>query len=718
MAFSQALLFCKAVCGVGAAMCLLCLFVRVLRKGFRWVAGSTVLVAATLLYYPITAQVYGMEHWFKTLSMAVYASARLFVIDGDFMAVRIALQDVSATVRFFRGSISYETAMLLLYILAPATTVTVIAAFFRETVAWLRLHLGRPLTGWYVFSELSSRSLALAEDICKTHKAFRTIVFHDVYRKNSEPDAELLERAERLRAVCFKKDVTRLRRWLPLWKTEFFMIGENESENLDQAVRVTERFRNRGNTAVYVWARSPESKCILDSVQKTSKESKKNAVTGKMAFKLRRIDDVEQFAWKTLYEADLFSKMTTWGGKNLISVLIIGMGDYGDAFLKTAAWMYQRDDVCLEINVIDARDNVTAQLQHRYPELMRMNDCTVDGEAHYSIRVLENINVFEGGLEQIVFGNGDAELRGRLRRTTAAFVTLGDDDINVRAALELRQLFDCICLNEYIKEAEEENKKKLALAQYFEKAGRADECKHLKDAVWKLYKSVGKSAEKNRNDREKDGKIVEIYTPVYDERKIGNIMLEGSGENEAQLHCYDGTPYHIYFKGSFRAQYTYDAVVRTRLERAALVYHLQWSGIEDITGIRNYDRYEYYRHSSMAKALHKNMLKPLKLECTAPKKEDRPKEKRKRIKRHLRPDQKNISLLKQQEDCECQACERSKKIEHMRWNAYMRTLGYSRPDAKMQYQIKLSRSKLHWELVGYHDLSAREQRKDSTVDIS
>lgn len=766
-----ALKLCFSVCVVGAAVCLACLICRTMRKGFRWALGITALVGAWLLYYPIYAN--EAEQLFQPIVRAGYATVRLFLVDGDFEFVQNSLLQVDKTLLQFKWGLSYETMMLVMYIMAPVTTITAIATLFREPLSWLWLRTGRLLARWFVFSELSDRSLALAEDIRNKFGFCTTIVFHDVYRKNAEPDAELLERAERLRAICFKKDVTHLKRPLTPFRVEFFIIGANESENLDQAVRLAERYKKRRNTAIYVWARGAESECVLDCVDTAVKRRRQkgtNSSLDKRIFKLRRIDDVEIFAWNTLRDADLFKNMQTYGGENLISILIVGMGDYGDAFLRAAVWMYQRDDVRLEINVVDTRGDVRKRLQHQYPELIEKNDCDEDGEAHYSIRFLENTDLFAGDLEEILLNDGaeHMQMRARLNRTTVAFVTLGDDDINIRAALELRQLFDraqynaknqskaiSLCskeleeadrlenggeLIEEEKESEdqpENNARYIRLVRWVKKrfAKKAEQPEEAetksaeerkREKIKSLRGKVGKTLRANVESMTQPA----ICTPVYDERKIGIVTLRDTADEAHQLRSADGTAYNIQFMGSFRAQNQYDTIARETLEKDALAYHMQWSSIGyDEENLQKYDRYEYYRHSSMAQATHKKMIaEHLKLQCLEPEKDQQKtpaaeaandgKDKQKTPAAETTSsgrDKQKENALKAERECHCAACERSKKIEHMRWNAYMRTRGYCCPKTQMQYQVKSFRGKLHWELVDYYKLDEVEKSKDATA---
>ena len=56
--------------------------------------------------------------------------------------------------------------------------------------------------------------------------------------------------------------------------------------------------------------------------------------------------------------------------------------------------------------------------------------------------------------------------------------------------------------------------------------------------------------------------------------------------------------------------------------------------------------------------------------------------------------------------CGCDACREMRITEHMRWNAYMRGLGYRRADARYD------RAMVHKDLKPWGDLPCRERYKD------
>ena len=102
-----------------------------------------------------------------------------------------------------------------------------------------------------MFSELNEKALLLASDI-KTNHPKAAVVFADVFDDNEESTYELLDKAEKIGAVCFKKDIVAhdFKYHSARNPICFFAIGGNETENLNQSLKLIENYRNRDNTHI------------------------------------------------------------------------------------------------------------------------------------------------------------------------------------------------------------------------------------------------------------------------------------------------------------------------------------------------------------------------------------------------------------------------------------------------------------------------------------
>lgn len=168
-------------------------------------------------------------------------------------------------------------------------------------------------------------------------------------------------------------------------------------------------------------------------------------------------------------------------------------------------------------------------------------------------------------------------------------------------------------------------------------------------------------------DGREDTAIVE--TVVYDENK--NKSLNG-------VFDFSGTTYDINFVGSLPDYYSEGVLLNSDLEKKALERHMMWGGGEE--AIRKFWAYEYNYRSSMASVMHRKhkLLIPLMKEII-----EIPKDKRTEEQAYV-----------------------LRTVEHRRWNAYMRTEGWS------YGPVRNNLAKLHHCLRPFKELPPEEQIKD------
>ncbi len=143
---------------------------------------------------------------------------------------------------------------------------------------------------------------------------------------------------------------------------------------------------------------------------------------------------------------------------------------------------------------------------------------------------------------------------------------------------------------------------------------------------------------------------------------------------------YRGQAYDIEFVGDIESSYSEDVIIDSELEEEALRRHLKW-GKED-----EFWTYEYNYRSSMASAIHMKARKSCNIPGATKKDEE------------LTDDERIII----------------ERLEHCRWNAYMRSEGYvysGSPDKASRNDL----AKQHHDLVNYAALQEEEKRKDSKI---
>ncbi|MCC8015596.1 MAG: hypothetical protein LIO87_10470, partial [Eubacterium sp.] len=241
-----------------------------------------------------------------------------------------------------------------------------------------------------------------------------------------EKTYDLLNDAEEFNVIFFKFDVGDLNLHLHSRKSKitFFAIDENESNNIEVAMSTIEKFRTRSNTELYVFSTSKEGGLLLDSID-----------DGEM--KVRRINEDQSLAYSIIYNKnDLITKHTSIvNGTKTISALVVGFGGYGTEITKALLWCGQLPNYNLEINVIDKNELAESIFTAQCPEIMLLNNNTESGEAKYSLKIHNNTDVTTHKFNDIVSG---------LKNTSIVYVSLGNDELNIETAIQIRILLERI----------------------------------------------------------------------------------------------------------------------------------------------------------------------------------------------------------------------------------------------------------------------------------
>lgn len=203
-------------------------------KPFYIFAGG-VFISATALFYALNRDMFAetFAPGISTLLASVHNAIRLFIVDFDFSFMVETTQELP----FWLKS-GYVMLGGVLLVLSPVLTVGVILSFFEKLSAYRRYMLGY-FKDVYIFSELNDRSLALAKSLKIADKK-RMIIFTDVFDDESEEAFDLSGQAKELNAIIFKQDVSvvNFRFHSRKSKMYFFIMGRNENENIDQTVKL------------------------------------------------------------------------------------------------------------------------------------------------------------------------------------------------------------------------------------------------------------------------------------------------------------------------------------------------------------------------------------------------------------------------------------------------------------------------------------------------
>ena len=357
---------------------------------------------------------------FRAVFLSLFNSMQVFALGCEFGCVEEGLSTAPESLQMI-----YQLWISLIFTVAPIFTFGFVLSMFKNVSAYFK-YLRSYFNDVYVFSELNDRSIVLANDI-KTKNKKASIVFTDVFEGNEEKIYELIEQAKKLGAICFKKDIliVNFKRHSKNRSLSFFAIGNNETENLNQSLKLIESYRNRENTHIYIFSTKIESELLLTAIDK-----------GKI--KVRRINEVKSLINRILYERGeiIFDRASRddSGNKN-ISAVVIGMGNHGTEMVKALTWYGQMVGYTLKINAFDKDPLAREKFVALVPELMspEYNGVVIEGESQYTISIHSDMDV-----NTISF----ADEISKITDASYVFVALGNDDVNINTAVNLRMYFE------------------------------------------------------------------------------------------------------------------------------------------------------------------------------------------------------------------------------------------------------------------------------------
>lgn len=321
----------------------------------------------------------------------------------------------------------------ILNVLAPIMTLAFILTLLEELLSRFRASM-HPSKETFLFSELNERALTLAEDVRKNKRRALLVFTNFKADEADEQAAELRERANRIGAICVKNDITTMRfRHCSSSPITFVLADMNEYENLRVAA-----WLSRGNKKLNRLVLADVLVfCTGNDAEITVQEAIKNRSNRNMRFVA--VNDCVQPIYRLLSDFPLFSRMQeskpTEEGKipkqkNPCTVLIVGCGYIGLECVKAISWCGQMADTELKIRVVseDAAEK-KAVLMKECPELFSTKLYDID---------FQSVDV-----------SGDAfvsYLNQQVRDACYVVVALGNDQRNITVSKELKRFYDRIYL--------------------------------------------------------------------------------------------------------------------------------------------------------------------------------------------------------------------------------------------------------------------------------
>ncbi|MCD8150253.1 MAG: hypothetical protein LUE92_12005 [Clostridiales bacterium] len=420
-----------AVCNIGGY-----LSYRRNRRSRRALSLVTLFLGVTffslfLLILPLCRELFigsravDLQTFFQTIRI----SLQVFSLDGEYLDLYESVASLPAALRG-----AYRIFGGILYVLAPILLVGVVVSFFQSILDYAKLKTVK-FKNIYIFSELNERSLVLARSCAEHDRAGKKgslLVFTDVYEKDEEESAEVISWAKNLGAICLKSDILTLNVDFSRKKTKvrFFIMGSDETENIRHALTLTERYGQCDRISLHVVTNSEEGELLVGSAMNTD-----------IRMEVKRINSAQSMVYSYLFDTEnhrLFDLARTLpDGERVLTIVLVGMGQYGTELLRALTWYTQLPGIRTEIHVFE-RDHLAEQrFASLCPETMEMNHKDIDGESHFDIYFHHTAGGWGIDADTSDFDRQIAELH----HVSIAYLTLGDDAANIRIAVKLRRLF-------------------------------------------------------------------------------------------------------------------------------------------------------------------------------------------------------------------------------------------------------------------------------------
>lgn len=449
------------------------------------------------------------ENTFELIANSLLHGLKTLAVDDDFVGY---LDTGKAIVTYyFPQSAAAPTVYGILYCLANILTPVFGGAFLINAIMKflpkLRLRFSF-LKKQYYFSELNERSLALAKSVAEQKYGFfkkawqkPILIFTDTYvDEDSERSNELYQAAKRIGAICLNDDIVHFH--VPSCREKwFFLMDENEIDNIhalaafaaeakpahirssqvfvfyqNDAYALTEkRILDSLDAVVYNKYRKRIDKkkereyaqwlasCTCEPEEKKKQKKKKelhDTALAAYAPVITRVRDYENLIFLLLRDIPLFNPLLrTEKRKNItapaevdnkepqLNVTVLGAGNIGMQMLLSASWCGQMFGHSLGLNMVSIEDveHVRKHIEQVCPEFLKSAQtdsdllCIFDGredrnKPYFTLRyakadlVVQNLS--DISCKSVVDG-GDSH---HLLTSDYYVVALGSDEQNIATA--------------------------------------------------------------------------------------------------------------------------------------------------------------------------------------------------------------------------------------------------------------------------------------------
>ena len=612
-----------------------------------YIIFAGVFASSFLAFLPLYVPVFSGD-WSSFITVffsSIHNTIRLYIVDCDMSFIIEQTEYLAPVVRNV-----YRAYFNILMVLAPFLTISVVLSFVANFFASIsyRLKFGRDA---YVFSELNEESLALAQSV-KRNYPDSVVVFTNMKDAEDTLPTEMLDKVKKLKAILFKPDVKNVnfRFHSRRKKLYFFIMGTDAAKDVDRVVALSAPYdrkllKKRTDTPVGYDYPADDIRIYLFSTSFTS-EQRLSAIDTKYV-KVRRVNAVQSMIYNLLSVKgmDVFDSAQPTGAS--VKNLATGGTDEEKRIsaLVVGMGLYGTEMI-----------KALSWFGQMYPYRLEINAFDKDEEASELLRsqipeLYDHNPLTDGDAREDedgkLYHNGDYTTPGESHYKISVYSGMNADSAS----------FD-------------------------------DAISALTDTTY-VFIAVGddeeniKIATKVRILLRRRGINPVIHTVIYSPR-LSEAVKNG---RTASGQSYNVTPF-----GDIPTTYSTECILFSELEKRALERHMKYTNhvikSNNIVGEERerqlkeaeeqFWKYDYNYRSSIASALHTEF----KIKCGSPGSGKTPSERTEEEKVFYR------------------------YLEHLRWNAYVRSEGYV-------YTPKRDKlAKTHHLLVPFDALPYEEQIKD------
>lgn len=415
--------------------------------------------------------------WWEEIIDSLFRALRTFSMEEEYGEYICAIKDMIAEIipanhwSFFLCQAVAVAYASLLNLIAPVVSGAIIleiitSAFPKIKLRLLYLNFRRKK---YFFSELNAASLALAKSIITNEKKEKPVlIFTDTYvDEEKEKEYELFLEAKQYGAICVRDDLAHVAK--PRFgKREYYLMDENEFGNLQTLMGLVEdeNIKFIRDSRIYLFVQSDAYVQIEKQVNlKLDGERKKKLLQPGNKPVIIPVNGFRNLVHNLLGDIPLYEPLVHKADPTKLNVTILGNGIIGtEAFLSTY-WFGQMlisrqqdgketmEDCELTVNVVskDTEADFWAKIDYVNPEiqttvevltktesrpagdLLAYNASGNKNNAYCKVRYIQT-DVKIGG-----FWNGETEQTQKLLESDYFIVALGNDADNISVAEKLRR---------------------------------------------------------------------------------------------------------------------------------------------------------------------------------------------------------------------------------------------------------------------------------------